>query len=62
MTERDRMLESELDEELVYGEEGEEPEEEEDGLPQDSTWENVMNTRFAGICYNLVMTFWKGVP
>ena len=47
MTERDRMLESELDEELVYGEEGEEPEEEEDGLPQDSTWENVMNTRFA---------------
>ena len=45
MTERDRMLESELDEELEYGEEPEE--EEEDGLPQDSTWENVMNTRFA---------------
>jgi len=48
MTERDRMLEDALDEELAYAqhEEGEEPEEE-DGLPQDSTWENVMSTRFA---------------
>ena len=43
MTERDRMLHDELEDELEYGEHEEEPEEEEDILPQDRTWENVMN-------------------